>query len=216
MKLIAKITSWVFLPLLAPVYALAIALYTEVLEKDITKSFALYILNDEAKHALLYLFFALSFIGPAIVLLLLLMRGSIKSLLLDDRNERIYPSIMVNLFAVFLIIILLKIVPAEFRGLPLLLALSVGSFVTVLTCTLLTIKWKVSLHAAGMGILTGFVFAYFLSMSYFPVWMVPLSFLLSGFVMSMRMYLEAHNLSQSLVGYGIGFFATFSAVFIIS
>lgn len=216
MNTLAKFTSWLFLPLLAPVYALAIALYTEVLEKDITKSFALFILNDEAKHALLYLFFALAFIGPAIVLLLLLMRGSIKTLLLEDRKERVYPSIMVNLFALFLILILLKIVPAEFRGLPLLLALSIGSFLTVLTCTILTLKWKVSLHAAGMGILTGFVFAYFLAMSYFPVWMVPMCFLLSGLVMSMRIYLQAHNLSQSFVGFGIGFLINFVAVLILS
>lgn len=213
MTFLAKLASWLFLPLLIPVYALAIALYTPVYPADITQNNVLFIITDEAKYLLIYLFIALAFIGPSITLLIMLLRGTITSLMLENRKERMLPSVMVNLFALFLVIILYRMIPSDFTGISFLIGLALGSFLTVFACTLITLKWKISLHAAGMGILTGFVFSYFLAMSYFPIWIVPLCILLSGFVMSMRMFLNAHNLSQSLAGYGLGFVATFSALF---
>jgi hypothetical protein len=59
-----------------------------------------------------------------------------------------------------------------------------------------------------MGILCGFLMAYFSEMKIYYLSIVVVAFLMSGVVMSMRMALGAHNLRQSLYGYAIGFVVT--------
>lgn len=213
MQQIAKFTSWLFLPLLTPVYALLAVMFVESWEENFMQPNSLFILTEDQKYAILYLFIAFSFLAPAITILFLQIRGAITSVLMDNRKERVIPSILVNLFGIALIVMLHKLVPNRLPGFYFLLGLAYGSLATVFICTVLTIKWKVSLHAAGMGILTGFLYGYYSHMEIFPILLVTASFVLSGFVMSMRMYIKAHDLKQSIIGYFIGFIATTSAVF---
>jgi hypothetical protein len=42
----------------------------------------------------------------------------------------------------------------------------------------------------------------------YPVWFIPLLFLLSGIVFGMRMVLKAHDLLQLFAGYMLGFLTT--------
>ena len=208
MNLLAKITSWVFLPLFAPVYALLILFYlpeSPILAAD---NSTLYGLNPPAKWLLINLFFALSFLAPAITLFVLFLQKRITTLMLADRKERIFPSIMVNVYAILLLLLLLRLLPKEMSGYAFIIGLSFGSFLAVLIATIITTRWKISLHAVGMGILTGTVFTYFLHLGQYPVWLVPALIFISGFVLSMRMVLKAHDLSQLFAGYALGFLAT--------
>jgi hypothetical protein len=128
--------------------------------------------------------------------------------MLADRKERIFPSIMVNVYAILLLLLLLRLLPKEMSGYAFIIGLSFGSFLAVLIATIITTRWKISLHAVGMGILTGTVFTYFLHLGQYPVWLVPALIFISGFVLSMRMVLKAHDLSQLFAGYALGFLAT--------
>lgn len=212
MKIFAKVLSWVFLPLLAPVYAIAIAMYLENWESDFYQENNLFSLDIKAKEVLMYLFAAFSFFAPALTVLFLQTRGSVSSVMMEKRAERIIPSVMTILFGISLLAILLYKVPFGLQGAKFLFGLALGSLCAVIVCTALTFRWKVSLHATGMGILTGFLFIYYSKMLFFPLWVLVLAFLASGIVMSARMYLKLHTLSQLLVGYAIGFVGVISGV----
>ncbi|MDR0802128.1 hypothetical protein [Fluviicola sp.] len=207
MKAVSKILSWIFLPLLAPVYAIAIAMYIENWEDlhSFSQDNNLYILDVRAKEVFLYLFTSFSFLAPALTVLFLQTRGSVSSVMMEKRTERIIPSIMVVLFGISLLAILLYKVPGWLPGARFVFGLSLGSLIAVIVCTVLTFRWKVSLHATGMGILTGFLFTYYSEMLIFPMWILVLAFITSGIVMSARMYLKLHSLPQLLAGFAIGF-----------
>jgi membrane-associated phospholipid phosphatase len=163
------------------------------------------VLPNEVKEVLIYMFGAFSFFAPALTVLFLQTRGAVSSVMMEKRSERIIPSVMVVLFGISLFAILLYKVPLALSGSKFIFGLSLGSLLSVISCTILTFRWKVSLHATGMGILTGFLVIYFSNMLIFPMWILVLSFVLSGIVMSARMYLKLHSLSQLLIGYAIGF-----------
>ncbi|MNK08269.1 hypothetical protein D3C87_261980 [compost metagenome] len=205
MKIISKILSWVFLPLLTPVYALALAMYVESWEADFYQGESLFSLDSRAKEFFMYLFTSFSFFAPALTVLFLQTRGSVSSVMMEKRTERIIPSVMVVFFAISLLAILLFKVPQNLPGARFIFGLALGSLISVIVCTLLTFRWKVSLHATGMGILCGFLFMYYSEMLIFPLWILMAAFIASGFVLSARMYLKLHTLSQLLVGFFIGF-----------
>ncbi len=205
MNLVAKIISWLFLPLLAPVYALLIVFYTVNLESDFFMGNNLYILLDEQKNAILSLFIIFSFVGPAISVLLLRMSGQITTVMMDNRSERIVPSIMTNLFGISLLSILMwKMDLNIFPGARYIFGLAAGSCSTVLMCTVITRKWKISLHAAGMGILVGFLISYFYNMEIFNLYYLLAAVIISGVVMSARLQLGAHDLKQLFAGFFVG------------
>lgn len=205
MKVFSQLISWIFLPLLAPVYAITIAMYVESWEADFYQGESLFSLPAQAKEFFIYLFTSFSFLAPALTVLFLQTRGSVTSVMMERRSERIIPSIMTILFAVSLFLILLLKVPQNLPGARFIFGLALGSLISVVVCTLLTFRWKVSLHATGMGILCGFLFMYYSNMLIFPLWILMAAFLASGFVLSARMYLKLHNLSQLVVGFFIGF-----------
>lgn len=204
MNLVAKLISWLFLPLLAPVYALIIVFYSFNTEKDFFLGNNLFLLGDDQKNAILSLFFIFSFVGPAISVVLLRMSGQISTVMMDNRSERIVPSIMTNLFGISLLSILLWKMDMKFPGARYIFGLAAGSCSTVLMCTLITRKWKISLHAAGMGILVGFLISYFYNMETFNLNYLLAAVIISGVVMSARLQLGAHDLKQLFAGFFVG------------
>jgi len=205
MEKIARILSWVFIPLNAPVFAIAIAAYLQA--DDLThRQEVIFLLRDEWKFMLLLLFAFFSVVIPSFTILFLRSSGYITTVMMDHRKERLLPSLFVNASAIALYFVLQTkdpdgLLPSAIYG------LAIGSFTTVFICTIITQWWKVSLHAAGMGIITGFLFAYYGGLVFYEFWVLPLSLIASGLVMSARMYLGKHTLAQSLVGYFIGVFS---------
>jgi membrane-associated phospholipid phosphatase len=204
MNKVALVISWLFLPLFAPVYALLITMYTVNFEPDAFQENCLFVLIPEQKKAVLSLFFIFSFVGPAISVILLRFSGQISTVMMDKRSERMVPSIMTNLFGISLLSILLWKMDFTFPGARYLFGLAAGSCTTVLICTIITRKWKISLHAAGMGILCGFLYAYFSRMGMFNLYLFSAIILLSGIVMSARYWLGAHSLKQLGAGFLVG------------
>lgn len=201
MAVVSRILSWIFLPLNAPVIALIVVLYlpayTEQRQED------MFWLVDNWKYFLLVVFTFFSLIVPAFTILFMRFSGAVTTVMMDNRRERILPSFFVNLSAIALYYLLTSKDPnGHFPSA--VYALSIGSTITVLTCTIITRWWKVSLHAAGMGIIAGFVIGYYSSFLVFDFWILPVTVMAGGMVMSARMYLKKHDLAQCLVGYLIG------------
>ena len=53
--------------------------------------------------------------------------------------------------------------------------------------------------------LVGFLIAYYQSQAFFYLTIIVIAILISGAIMSARMYLGKHTLRQSLMGYFLGF-----------
>lgn len=71
-------------------------------------------------------------------------------------------------------------------------------------CVLVNVWWKVSMHSAGTGGVIGAVVAYAYIFSFNPTWWLCAAILVSGCVMTSRLILRQHTLSQVLVGTFIG------------
>lgn len=212
MTYLAKFLSWAFLPLFVPVYALAIGMYVENWEYSYFQRNCLYaIYNPEAKEVLMYLFFAFAFLAPAITVAFLQLRGNVDSVMLEKRSQRIIPSVMTIGYGIILMVMLYLKVPIGINGGPFIYGLAAGSLLTVIICTVITFSWKVSLHAAGMGMLSGFLVIYYYYMDYYPLWLLLVCLIVCGLVMSARMYLKLHTLGQLLIGFGIGFLSVVGA-----
>lgn len=200
MTVLARTLSWVFLPLNAPVIALLIALYAQ---SFVPLNGDLYSYPVNAKYFLLLVFSFFSIVVPGFTILFLRFSGAITTVMIDNRSERILPSVFVNVSAIALYFLLRSKDPdGQFS--PAIYALSIGSTMTVLCCTIVTRWWKISLHGAGMGIISGFLFGYYYQASAYEFLLLPGSLLAAGIVMSARMYLGKHSLGQCLAGFAVG------------
>jgi hypothetical protein len=212
MNSISRFLSWVFMPLNAPVIALLIVLYVPAYTDY--RSEDMFSLVDNWKYFLLIVFTFFSLVVPGFTLLFLRFSGAITSVTVENRKERILPAFFVNISAIALYYLLRSKDPhSDFPSA--VYALSIGSTITVLICTIVTRWWKISLHSAGMGIIGGFVLAYYSSMIAYDFWIIPASLITGGIVMSARMYLGKHDLLQCLAGYFTGSIALVTTVLLL-
>lgn len=77
-------------------------------------------------------------------------------------------------------------------------------------CALVNVWYKVSMHSTGTGLLIGALLAYSFLLDFNPIWWLCLAILISGAVMSSRMYLYHKELGQVLWGTLIGIFCGFT------
>ncbi len=93
-------------------------------------------------------------------------------------------------------------------------AIIVISLLVQVSCTLITIWWKISMHSAGVGAIMGTLVVYAVVFHFNPVWWLCVAIFVSGLVNSSRMYLRQHTLGQVLGGTLVGFFCGLLGFFI--
>lgn len=91
----------------------------------------------------------------------------------------------------------------------------VSALFTQITCVLINIWWKISMHSAASGALTGALVAYSVIFAFNPVWWLSVTILLSGAVGTARMILRQHSLAQVTVGTLLGVVCGFAGIAII-
>ncbi len=79
-------------------------------------------------------------------------------------------------------------------------------------CALVETWYKVGIHSTGTGLIIGALLAYSFLFSFNPVWWLIAAILLSGAVMSSRMYLYGKTLGQVLLGTAIGILCGFVGI----
>jgi membrane-associated phospholipid phosphatase len=213
MKIAAQTISWVFLPLFMPIYGLLIAMYIPSLEESFFQEETMYWLAPFQKVLILSMYFVFSVLVPGISLLIMRNRNQISTIEMDDKSERKIPIVITAIYCAFLGIILL--VRAPNGVLPdAIYALPWGGFVSIVLAGFITKYDKISLHALGAGMLFGFLIAYYQTQLEFSIWPIIASAVISGLVMSSRMYLQKHNLFQSISGFLLGGIVMFLIIFI--
>ena len=78
------------------------------------------------------------------------------------------------------------------------MVLTLGTFI------LCNIKWRLSEHAAGTGIVIGYLVTLSSVFSYNPVWWLCAFILLAGITGTARLILRQHTLGEVIGGFTIG------------
>jgi membrane-associated phospholipid phosphatase len=208
MKIFSDIVSWVFLPLFMPVYGLLLAMYIPSNEDYILNEDSLYFLTDTAKQAILYMFFIFSVLAPGLSFLLLHKKKIISTIDMENQRERNIP--MILMLSYCLVLYFLFIIKAQDNILPkYVYALPLSGVFVTLTYTFINRWIKISLHAGGAGILTGFLLAYASAQVEFETWILIAAILASGLTLTARLYLKKHTQLEVYTGWSLAVLLTF-------
>ncbi len=206
MKIPAKIISVVFHPLFFTTYAV-------LLMFALPGFLNLYPYNY--KKAITLIVFTATFILPLLVLLILLNLQKIQNLQFADKKERLLP-----LFTTFILYISAYLITTNFPGgIPTYISIFIlCSVISVLLITIITYKFKISIHMAGIGGFIGFFYIFFLEQNMpsllftignfqiYKVHFFTIMILVSGIIASSRLKLNAHNPLQITTGFFLGLF----------
>ncbi len=204
-KLPAKIISYAFHPLMMPSYLFSIVmLYLPDALQPMSRKVMLYIL---------LLIFVTTFMIPLFSMLGLRTAMTISSLHLEKRKERILPFAFITLFyGLTTYLFHTKIEVNDF-----LLSIFIGATAVVALITLITVFFKISVHAAAVGCVMGSL----LAMIYrFPMnellWPFILIILIAGAILSARLSLNAHTSTEVYTGFSLGFAMCFLSLYFLS
>ncbi len=207
MRFLAQTISWVLMPILMPIYALILVEFIPSEPIDLAAGDSLYLMPLQNKIVLIIYYFMFSVVAPGLLYLLLKNMKVITTLEMDDKRERRIPLVIMSISCLFLFYLLSSNqlhLPKYMYGLCLSGAVIISIF------TIVNNYFKVSLHATGVGIFTGFLLAYFSEQLFFNIWILALGFIVSGIVLSSRIFLEKHTPKELLVGYVFSFLITFA------
>jgi len=91
----------------------------------------------------------------------------------------------------------------------------IASVLVIVVLLLISFRWKISAHMAGIGSITGIILAISFRMGVNPVFIIAGLFLVAGLVGSARLYLGKHNLLQIVSGYLMGLIILFVSVYYV-
>lgn len=174
---------------------------------------ALQPISDRIALYILLLVFITTFLIPLFSILGLKTTASISSLQLDNRKERILPFAFVTIFyGLTTYLFHIKIEVNSF-----LLAVFIGATLIVALITVITIFFKISVHAAASGCLIGSLLAIiYLYPRYSLIWPFSLVIMLSGLIIAARLALNAHTVKEVYAGLILGFLVCFMSVYFLS
>ncbi len=193
---LAKVISVIFHPLLIPTYLIAVLINLNVF-------FALMI-PDEAKWKIIILVLITSAIFPLIILYGMYRLKLVKSLLIDSREERLYPYIATSIFFFVSCYMIwqINISPVYYYCL-------LGASILAVLTLLINISWKISAHTVSMGGVLGILIGLQTMLLIDIMWLIVIIILISGIVGFARLRAGTHTQAQIYTGYILGFFGTF-------
>lgn len=151
-----------------------------------------------------------TFVVPAINLLLFRYLGSIQSLYLESRRERILPFIFISLMYALVAFLFYYKLPfsANFNKLMLIVS------ALVIVATLITFLYKVSVHSLALGGLLGVLFPL---IRFSPALLVPTTLIvvITGLVISSRLLLGVHTPRETLVGSLAGILTAYGGMLLL-
>lgn len=165
--------------------------------------------NIQEKWMLLLLIFAGSYLVPIFLILTMYNMGVVKDIKLDNRNERRWPMIASTFIYIGFTYILLGKTPIN------VVKIMAGITFALALVTVITRFWKISAHSLGASGSTAFLLLvmirFGISELLFPVLFM---IVLSGFLISARLYLKAHTVPQIIGGVGLGIIVSLGVFFL--
>jgi hypothetical protein len=197
-KRLADIISYVFHPLWMPLAGMAFYLRYMMFVK----------VNPALPMFVLVVMFACTILFPLITIYVMRSSKMISSVHMPTRQERRWP-LLFGTFYFFLAYIVISEVTEKFAAVDGLRHIAMAGIATLMICTLVNYFYKLSIHMAGIGGVTGMLLAYApqaqINMLYILVFMV----FASGLVGFARLKLSAHSSGQVAAGFAAGFISQF-------
>ncbi|WP_162555992.1 phosphatase PAP2 family protein [Reichenbachiella versicolor] len=138
--------------------------------------------------------------------------GQIQSLKMEERNDRIIPFLFVTGYygmTAYMFIFQIKanvVVSTIFISSCLMLAI----------LTLITLRHKISIHSAGMSSVTGYIIAFAIEYPNTGIFYPLVAMIvLTGAVISSRLYLNAHRPIEILTGTLVGIIISFTSLTLV-
>jgi len=194
-----KTISLVFQPLLMPTYAMILLMNMNIF------------LLLPLRWRLIAIVGTFIFTGvlPALPIWLMMKRGEVNDLFISKREERTMPYLFSLMAYFFWALFMWRTLQFP----KFIVAMGMGSALSILIIVLINLKWKISAHAAGIGGLSGAIFGVCYRTAINPVWLLVLFLFISGVVSLSRLELKAHTSGQVLAGYVVGFIMVFTPCF---
>jgi membrane-associated phospholipid phosphatase len=208
-----KVISYLFHPLLMLTYVALLVFWANpyLFQAQSGKPLQIHFLS---------LFFTTFFL-PAVAIVMMKSLGLIKSIQMEERQDRIGPLIVTGVFYIwaFRNMISNPDIPQPMT------IFTLGICIVLGLCFLINLFSKISLHTAGAGgmiVIASLIWKYF-SPYGFPAgtWIIDPSIIvvsiliIAGLIGSARLYLKSHNPSEIMGGYFIGIAGQLIAFFIL-
>ncbi len=192
-----QLFSYIFHPLFIPLY---VTCFLAFIHPSYFSGFSV-----QAKEKLLLLV-AINAVGfPAITVLLLKGLGFIDSIFLKTQKDRIIPYIASMTFFFWT-----QYVLREQHYVPrILVAFMFGVFISSSAALIANIYYKISMHAIGMGGLSGLMLVIMYQNTMLMTWPLSLAILLSGIVCTSRMIVSDHRPKEIYAGLLVGLICQF-------
>jgi len=205
LTLASQILSVIFFPGFLPIYGLLIIFNAPTLY-----SYELAARYGSLKGVILLLAFVNMTLVPVAFMPLLKYRNIISSYSMNTRTDRIIPMAIGSLMYIVTTVIFYS-----FRIPVIIKSFILATTILAILILLITLRWKISIHSAGLGSLLAAVMALSVRMyaNLTALWLVLI--LCSGLVMAARLYLNSHRPAQVYAGFALGFIVMwlFMAVF---
>lgn len=194
LKVISDFFSGLFLPLLVPTYAFAMALWVTPLA----------VLPEQMRFLSAVIIFLITTLPPLVTILFLMRKGKVKDVAINDPKDRPIPY-LVTIICYFIAAFFIRKWP---HWLPMFFT---GAAFTAIIASLITFKWKISAHVASMGGLTAlliYVGIHHIAVVMIIPW-IAVAVFCSGAVGSARVYLGRHTPAQVYAGWALGLIVTY-------
>lgn len=189
---IANVLSWVFVPLLMPVYGILLIFSLSI--------FSLAPMHTKVVYMLTV--FAANFVVPMLLVLLLKKMGMVEDVGLNGRRERTVPYV-ITIFCLLGTAFFLHM-----KGAPMWVAMFyAGGALAALVNMIVNFRWKISAHAAGAAGIVAMLVQIMKEgvPSESMTWWIVGAILMAGALGSARIWLGKHTLLQVLAGTLVGF-----------
>jgi len=191
-KILSGFISFLFHPVFVTLYVMAFLIYLH------PSAFAGF--SPEERRRVLVVVGLNAVFYPILTVLLLKALGFIGSVQLHEQKDRIIPLIASGIFYFWTFTVF-----REQQGYPeLIRVFFLGIFLASSLALLLNIFLKVSLHAIGMGGWVGFFLLIAREGSMLMTWPLALVLLITGLVLSVRLFVSAHRPVEILFGFLAG------------
>jgi hypothetical protein len=195
----SKIVSYIFHPIIMPLMGLVIIFNSGIYESEIPVSYMRF----------LYLIvFLCNVMLPVSILPVLIYIRHIQNLNIDERNQRVIPLIFASLcFYIGYYLV------SRYSHSQLINLFMLSTTTVVVIILLVSLFWKISLHMAGIGGITGLIII--LSYLYRAdiIYLLAIAILITGIIASARLASGSHNPLQIIAGYLVGLFGVLGIMF---
>ena len=196
--IIAKAMSVILYPLFVPTYGVALFCY----------AYSMHV------TPLVPVWTAIAVVGtlvltcilPVTAIWILMRRGEVTDMQIEDAKERTMPFIYTIMGFCFWCYLMIAVLQAP----PYISYIAVGATAAIAIVAVINRWWKISAHLTGFGGLTGGLFCYCLGIGAVPTWSTMAGwFAIALVLMYARLRLNAHTPAQVCAGWLLGIACTF-------